>query len=508
MKGAFRSAFIITAFTFASQFVLFISQIIVAALFGSSYEMDAFLAANTLPQYVIIVLIGSLGFLFVPVYIDCKMLGDEKQAHQLAVSIFNNCLLVLGVITVFGIVFAEPLLKLSAPGLSNKSLEIGVKVAIITWPTLLATGAFNILTSIFQAEKKFVWPAAVPLIGAIINLVLLLALGQIMDVVCLAIAATASVIIQVVLLLKIFSSRKYFFALNWKNENVQRIFKLALPLILVAFLTKFTPLIERFLASGLNEGSISHLNYAFKIAVGFTMLISIGGSTVIFPKMASEASNNDLDGLRATISLGLRIMWLIIAPVVTIGFSLSLPMVSVIFERGEFTAADSIVVADIFKIYLVALMPMCLGNITGKGFYVLKDTKTLAIFGSLEAFAYAIYTVYLTRWLGVVGIAIGYVIFFNLSLLWQLAILNIKTGRNSGLTTIRSFFKTLLAASVGGVLNYLLTFFFSNNIILLLVGGVFGLLIYIGALYVMGSSEFLLIRNLIFKTNLNLRLNS
>lgn len=285
MKNAFRSALIITLFTFLSQIVVFVSQIIVAAFFGANAEMDAFLAANTLPQYIITVLLGSLGFVFIPVFIDYKEKGNMEEANKLATSLFNNCLVFLGVITIIGILFAKPLLQLTAPGLNESSLNIGVKVAIITWPTILATGAFSLLSNIYQAEKKFGWQAAVPFIGAVINLLLLLLLCRWLGVVGLAIAATSSIVIQVVLLLKIIiTPAKYKFNLNWKDESIQQVFRLALPLILVTFLTKFTPLIERYLASELSEGSISHLNYAFKIAGVITVLISVGGTTVIFPK--------------------------------------------------------------------------------------------------------------------------------------------------------------------------------------------------------------------------------
>lgn len=498
MKGAFRSAFIITLFTLAGQLVLFVSQIISAAIFGAGSDMDAFLAANTLPQYIITVLLGSLGFVFIPVFIDYKVKGKEDQAYGLAVRLFNTCILVLGIITILGIIFAEPLLQLTAPGLSPHSKEIAVRVAIITWPTILATGAFGLLSSIYQAEKRFNWQAGVPLIGAVVNLTLLLLLARWLGVIGLAIAASSSIIIQVFLLLKILIvPGRYKFALNWKDPGLVQVFRLALPLITVAFLTKFTPIIDRFLASGLKEGSISHLNYAFKIASVAAALISMGGATVIFPKMSLDVSNNDLNELRRTMSFGLRIMWLIIAPIVTIGFSLALPMIIVLLKHGEFTYDDSVIVSDILKIYLIALISMCLGSITGKGFYALKDTKTIAVFGIIESFAYAIYTIYLAQWLGVIGIAIGYAIYFNVSLIWQLLILNNRTGKKGDYLIVKSFSKTIFAALAGGAFSYLITVFISMPMIQLIAGGIIGLVVYLTALLLIGSEELKIIRDMV-----------
>jgi putative peptidoglycan lipid II flippase len=451
MKNALRSAFIITLFSFTSQLVLFIAQILAAAFFGADTDMDAYLAAVTLPQYVISVLLGSLAFVFIPVFVDYKVRGVEQDAYAVAASLFNNCMVVLSILAVLGIIFARPLIELTAPGLRAETMDLAVKVAIITWPSILATGAVSLLSSIYQAEKKFGWQAAVPFIGAAVNVLLLLLLAKSLGVLGLAVATTASVVVQALLLVRIIAKPSYRFSFDWKSPAIRQILRLLFPLIFVAVLTKFTPLIERFLASQLPEGTISHLNYAFKIAGALTILITIGGSTVIFPKMAAVSSDNDFEQLRKTISLGMRLMWLIIAPIVSIGFVLAVPVVKLLFERGEFSGSDSTAVAEIFQIYLLALIGMCLGNITGRGFYVMKDTRTLGIFGTFEVIAYCIYTYFLARWLGITGIVIGYVIYFNISLLWQLVVLDVrlKGARSPG--DVRSIITIAVAAFVGGI---------------------------------------------------------
>jgi putative peptidoglycan lipid II flippase len=497
MKGSFHSVIIITIFTFAGQLVLFISQIITASLFGASTDMDAFLAANTLPQYIISVFVGSLGFVFIPVFIEYKAKGIENKAYEIANSLLNNCLLALGIITIFGIAFARQILQITAPGLSETALEMGVKVAIITWPTIIATGAFSLLSSVYQAEKKFKWQATVPFIGAVANLVILLSLARWMGVLGLAIATTSGMVLQVALLFKIITSHgNYKFTLNWNERGVQKIFKLAFPLIFVAILTKFTPLVDRYLASELKTGSISHLNYAFKFAGVLSTLISIGGATVIFPKMASDAAKSDLNGLRNITSLGLRMMWIIVAPVITIGLSLSLPVIILVFHHGEFTMQDAVIVAAIFNFYLIALIGMCLGSITSKGFYALKDTKTLAIYGAAEALSYSFYTYYLTRWYGVLGIAAGFMIYYNVSLLWQLIILNKKLSGGRNLTIIKSYIRTFLAALSGGAGAFFITLIVSNLLFQLLAGALLGISTYLLALHLLKSPEITIIKNL------------
>lgn len=490
MKRAVLSAAVITVFTLSSQLVLFFSQIVAAAQFGAGLEMDAFLAASTLPQYIISVLLGSLGFVFIPFFIDYKIKGDEKMAYRLMVDLFNICIVVLGFISILGIIFAKPLILLTTPGLSEQGLALGVKVAYITWPTILATGALSLLTSIYQAEKKFKWQAFVPFVGALTTLGLLILLSPKLGIIGLAWATTCGVIVQVILLIRILASRGDY-QFSFRNDPaVFQILKVVTPLILVAIVTKFTPLIDRFLASDLTEGSISHLNYAFKIIGVISILISTGGATVIFPKMASQVTSDNLEGLGNTMFAGLRMMWFIVAPSIAVGIPLALPVVLVLLNRGAFTIEDSIAVADLLKVYLFGLVGMALGSVTSKVFYVLKDTRTLAAFGSLEAAAYAGYTIYLTHLVGVIGIAVGYVIYFSGSIAWHLIFLGKKIGGfGQGRKTISSAMKISVAAIVGGIVANAIVTQFDHALVKIVIGGFLGLSSYLITLLLIGSQD-------------------
>lgn len=70
---------------------------------------------------------------------------------------------------------------------------------------------------------------------------------------------------------------------------------------------------------------------------------------------------------------------------------------------------------------------------------------------SIESVAYVLYTTILARFLGAVGVALGFVFLFNGSLLWQVIILRYKTGNSGGRTVLISFTRTGLAALVGGM---------------------------------------------------------
>jgi putative peptidoglycan lipid II flippase len=484
------SVLVVTGFTILGQGLGFITQVVIASLFGASAGMDAFLAASAVPQYVISVLLGSLGFVFVPVFVDYLSNGREDEAWEIASSIINFSLLVLGILVALGLIFPELILGLTAPGLSYSTHRQAVQIAVITWPSVLATGIVSLLTGIYQSQSRFGWPAAVPVIGAITNLILVVVLARWFGITGLAIATTLGIVLQVGLLLPLaLKKRRYKFLLDFHHPAVVQILLLLIPLALSNVIAKSTPIVDRFLASGMSQGSISHLGYASRILHVLIMLISTGIATVIFPRMAFNVANTDVPGLKRTMSSGLRLMWLAIAPVMTIGVVLAFPLVMAVFQRGQFNANDSMVVAGLLQVYLLSLAPACLGNITGRGFYVLKEIRIFSILSSLESVAYIFYTAVLAHYFGPLGVALGYVLFFNISFSWTLIILRYKTGNVGGRVVLISVVRTGLAALLGGFVTWSVMQFFSNVWLELILGGMSGLLVYSIGLWFLQFNE-------------------
>jgi putative peptidoglycan lipid II flippase len=490
------SVFIVSSFTFGGLVVQFITQAVTASLFGAGTGMDAYLAASAVPQYLIAVLIGSLGVVFIPMFMDYLATGREDEAWQIASSVVNLSLLVLGGLVILGILFPDVILGLTSPGLSDEGQRLAAHIALITWPSVLATCVVALLTGIYQSQLRFGWPAAVPVIGAFVNLGLVIILANWLGIIGLAIATTSGIVLQVGLLLPLALKKGcYRLTLNWRHPAISQVMRLLLPLVLASLVSKSTPLVERFLASGMPTGSISHLGYAFRIFSVLSMLISTGIATVIFPRMAANMAGSDLLALRHTMSTGLRVMWLAIAPVTAIGIALALPVVTVVFQRGQFSATDSMVVAILLQVYLMALAPACLGSITGRGFYALKDTRTVAVLGSIESLLYVTYTIILARIWGVVGVALGYVLLFNGSLVWQGLILRAKTGKAGGRTVLSSFTRTGLAALLGGAVTWGVTQSTSSVWFQVLFGGISGLFVYSAGLWIMKSPEIIQLLN-------------
>jgi putative peptidoglycan lipid II flippase len=488
-----RSTLVVTFFAFLSQIVAFVIQIFIAASFGAGQQMDAYLAGATMPQYLTAIITSSLAAVFIPIFItyNSKSIEDGREVVNGIVSIN---LFFCFALTVLGMIFSYSIIEMTVPGLTPEGKSIAYRISLILWPTVFFTSFQFLLISWHQANKFFIWSSIVPVIGAIFQLILIVIFKNHFDYFVLASITMLSVIVQTILLCRILILGKFKIQFSYKHPGVVEFLHLIFPLLVSNIFIRITPIIERFFASDLMTGSISHLNYAFKITMFISTLLTIGLSTVIFPYLSEALSNNNVRLFKQTVSTGLNSMWLLLAPIITLGIVLSLPIISFAFERGAFTHHDSIEVSKLLQIYILSLIASSLGAITGKSLYALKLTKLLSVIGIVEAVAYIFYTRFLSDALGVYGIALGYLIYFTLSFSWHVIVIIRKTrGSQANILTFSSL-KIIICALVSGLTMWFLIQLFSNNLMKIMIGGTVGLLFYFVLLITFKTSEILFLK--------------
>lgn len=124
------------------------------------------------------------------------------------------------------------------------------------------------------------------------------------------------------------------------------------------------------------------------------------------------------------------------------------PLIKLLFERGAFSASDTSAVYSAFSIYIVALPAMVIGTVLGQGYYVLKDTRTVAIIGVGEMVFYVFLCYAFLKSFGYLSIPIALATQFNLGALLCGLILRYKLGNKGGTTILSSMAKHVAAALV------------------------------------------------------------
>lgn len=497
MKKHLKPTLLISTFTLLTQAMSFLIQALIARHFGAQTSADAYWIGITFPQYLTTIVVQSLGLVFLPVFVQHFEHGDEDGAWSLAYGLLGWTTLLLGTFCAVGYAFAPLSIRLSAPGLASESVPLAVHIARWSWIAVLPTAWANILASIYQARHAFRWQAFVPFLGACVQLGLLKLLLPIHGIFAVVISSTLGLFLQGVLLLPIlWEQRSLLLRRVWVHPGVREVGRLLYPLMISSVLVRWTPVVDRYLASHLPQGAVSHLGYAFRICSVLSVLISVGLTTVVYPRFAARSARQDTAGLIQALSLSLRVLWMMVVPVFAILAVLAVPLLSLLFERGAFRAADSLAVGHLLQIYLFSLGASCLGNVTGRAYYAMKKTKILAVIGPIEALIYAGYAAVLAHFFGVAGIAWSYVIYFNGSLVWQVLLLRRDLGPLGGREILRSMIRVSVAGIIAGAAAWWSARWFVNPWALLVGGGVGGMLAYAASLEILRAPEW----HLLWKT--------
>ncbi len=346
-----RAAAAVALLSLASSCLGLLRDLSLAGLFGASGDTDAFLIAWTIPETITPLLMeGAMTFLLVPVFI--RELTKTGSVDRIVRSTLLPLLLVLAILTAAAALTAPLIVGLLAPGIANPALAIRLfRMACLT---VLFMGLSGYLMATLRAHQRFIAPASTYLAYNVAILICMYTLHRQLGVfaaaIGLAVGSAAMVAVQVPQFLQV--------------ASVTRLRLRITPRLLVAT-SAFVPIaaytlgrqaqvfIERTIGSLLEPGSISYLNYASKVAQ-VPMLLAITAATVAFPSLARAAADPPAFRLRAQIEL--RRVGLLILPSTAFLLIFARPSVELLFERGAFSAADTVATAAVMQLYSLGLL--------------------------------------------------------------------------------------------------------------------------------------------------------
>lgn len=125
--------------------------------------------------------------------------------------------------------------------------------------------------------------------------------------------------------------------------------------LLFALCRQSQVLIERFLASGLPSGAISHLNYAQKVAQ-IPMTLSLMLCTVTFPVVARALADGDTERARDRVERDVALAACLVLLGAATVVACAPQIVHLLFQRGAFTAADTAATAGVMRVYALGLL--------------------------------------------------------------------------------------------------------------------------------------------------------
>ncbi len=175
-------------------------------------------------------------------------------------------------------------------------------------------------------------------------------------------------------------------------------------------------------------GAAARLNWAqylYQFPLG---VFAIALATAIFPTLAADAMNDDKHKFRDVLLRGIRITLWEGLPA-SVGLILvAQPAVQLLFERGQFTVADTTLVAASVRMYSIAIWAFSIQQILNRAYYALHDNWTPLVMAVVTLAINLVVEIPLLWPMGEAGMAAGTTVSYIVQAIVMLAILQRRVG--------------------------------------------------------------------------------
>jgi len=413
------------------------------------------------------VIAHSVGATFLPVYSDVRLNRGPEAARRLVQRILTWAVVVGVVFSVLLVAFRIELIGATAPGLSPGAKALAARMLVMIVPILILSTTSGVLQGLCDFERRYGLTALLLLAEVTVSLSVILAFSGTMGILALPASVLAGAGGMFVLLVTFTWKLGHRFrpVLDPVEPDFLRIARNSLPVIAGATLGLLAPIVDKALASLLLESSVTALDYASKTVKMIFGILLMPLITLTNVQLSSLSARNDKRAF--TREFGMLLGWnsAMMVPGSMVLAILAVPMVSVLFQRGEFTLWDARLVGSALLFYAPWLTTFSTNSLLNRAFFALGDTMTPVLISVWGMLANVLLNVILLVPMGIAGLALATTVTSSGKTILMLYFLRKKTGPMNGRAIAREQGRVLLAtglmglsmALVGGILPFDIT---------------------------------------------------
>ena len=453
-----KAAGIVGAATLLSRILGFVRDAVIAWYFGAGPATDAFIVAFRIPNLLRRLFgEGSLSNAFVPVFTDYLIHRGKNEAFRLARSSLRFLSAILIVCVVLGIFLAPWIVRIIAPGFADTPdrLSLTILLTRIMFPYIFFIGLVALCMGILNVLGHFAAPALAPVLLnlAMISAVVFISPHLKEAIIGLAIGVLIGGLMQLVLQWPFIAKKGIQF---WKrtaliHSGLKKIGKIMLPVIIGGAVYQINILIGTLLGSLLKVGSVSYLYFADRLVQFPLGIFAIAAATAVLPSLARQASTKDFEALKDTFAYALKLILFITVPAMVGLIVLRIPIIKLLFQRGEFDVHATRLTAEALLYYAMGLWAFSAVRIVVSTFFALQDTRTPVKIAIISVIANAVLGVALMKPLAHGGLALATSLASILNLGLLVGALRTKMGSFGWRSIAQSACRTLVSSGFMGV---------------------------------------------------------
>ena len=431
-----KSILTVGGWTMVSRVLGFIRDLLIAQFLGAGMIADAFFVAFKLPNlFRSLFAEGAFNVAFVPLFSEQLETKGKEAALRFAEEALSALFYIVLLFTAIAEIAMPYFIMVQAPGFLEEpaKFEATVIMSRITFPFLLLVSLNSLLSGMLNSTGRFAAAAFTPIL---LNLTMITSLFAFAPLFkgnygyALSLGMTVAGVVELIWL--VWHTRRAGLPLGIrgplnviKNKTVELalLMKRIIPGVFGSGIYQINLFLDTLFVSFLTTGAISWLYYAnrlYQLPVG---IIGAAIGTALLPILSRQIKAGDMKLAENSLNRALEIALLMSVPAMAGLMALSYPIISVLFERGQFTDADSVKTAMALCAYAAGLPAYILTKTLSPVFYARGDTVTPV---KIAAWALGLYivlcAVFLPK-LGYVGIALatGIVAWINvIQYIWRI----------------------------------------------------------------------------------------
>ena len=378
-RGIARAGLIVTSAFFLSRLLGSVRLIVIGAAFGASADLDAFLAAFRIPDFIFqLVAAGALSSALIPIVAGLLATDEEARAWRVASTVATLMLAVLLVLAVVVAIAAPVLVPVITSHFTaaqtDKTIEL-TRVMLLS-PILLAMGA--LATSLLNAKGRFAASAVAPIVYNVAIILAAVFLAPMLGVLGLAIGvvigAAGHIGIQLLPLRR--TGFRYRPSVDLDDPDARQALLLMAPRAIGLAASQLTFLVATSVSTGLGVGAVTAFTFAFSI---FQLPIGVVGvplGVVVLPSLARELALGNVERYLALVRQAIRLVLFVMIPLTGLSIIARGEVVRLLFGYGRMDVASIERTAATLLWLLFALTSESTIAILARAFYAGRDTRT------------------------------------------------------------------------------------------------------------------------------------
>lgn len=465
-KSSLKAASMIMICTVISKVIGFLRDILIAAKFGATYQTDAYNIAITVSDVLVTVFSWAIMTTFIPILSEELKKHGKQSMFNFANKVMNILTLLLIIVSILGLIFTPQIVKLLAGNFTGEAYKLAIELTRISIFSVLFMGLTSGYTSILQTLEDFTSTA---IVGVVLNIpiILYMVLGAKAGMMGLMIATVIGHFLRALIQFPWLKNYGYTkkFIVDFKDQRIRKMFYLILPVLIGVGVNQINAIVDRRLASGLPQGSITSLTFASRLTDVLYATFASTIVTVLYPALAREGSTENYENFKEYLIKGVNNISIIMIPFTVLFIVLSNPIVTFLFKHGVFDnkAVEMTVVALIF--YSVGIPFYGIRDVFNRGLYALNDTKTSTRNSIMGVLMNILFNILFVKYFGIGGIAFATSLAAMICTILLFNSLRKKIGGMHGVSMANTILKVISSSVVMGACTYFVYKFSYNSLI-------------------------------------------